>query len=114
MSLRRVETGQRRVARTLSRNFWQQKNFHPHRLRVSSALAKTPFLSESPAPIRDARFARLTFFATFMMNDWCTRARSHQARRAGERQLPRIALTSETEFGLEQIVDGLRIGLAAG
>jgi hypothetical protein len=44
-----VEVAQMRVARTLSREFWQQKNFHARRLRASSSLAKTGFLSESIA-----------------------------------------------------------------
>jgi hypothetical protein len=39
--------------RTLSRKIWQSKNFHAHRHRVSSALAKTAFSRESPRPIRE-------------------------------------------------------------
>jgi len=38
-----------RVAWTLSRDFWQQKNFHAHRLHVSSPLAKPGFSHESIA-----------------------------------------------------------------
>jgi hypothetical protein len=40
-------TAQTAAARTLSREFWQQKNFHAHRLRVSTPLAKDGFLLES-------------------------------------------------------------------
>jgi hypothetical protein len=43
----------KRVTRTLSRGFWQQKNFHAHRLRVSSSLAKTAYPRESLQMIRD-------------------------------------------------------------
>jgi len=49
MSLRLMETAQTRLARTLSRDFWQQKNFRAHRLRVSSPFAKTGFSRESIA-----------------------------------------------------------------
>jgi len=44
-----IEGARRCLARTLSRDVWQQKNFRAHRLRVSSPLAKTGFLSESRA-----------------------------------------------------------------
>jgi hypothetical protein len=47
-----IDAARTRVARTLSRNFWQQKNFRDHRLCVSSPLAKTGFLRESPRLIR--------------------------------------------------------------
>jgi hypothetical protein len=56
MWLRLVDAGKNHVARTLSRSFWQQKNFHVNRLRVSSSLAKTGFLRESRAADSPARF----------------------------------------------------------
>jgi hypothetical protein len=49
MSTHGAGTVEKCSARTLSREFWQQKNFHAHRLCVSSSLAKTGFLSESRA-----------------------------------------------------------------
>jgi hypothetical protein len=51
-SLRLIGAVQNAVAWTLSRKFWQQKNFCVYRVGVSSALAKTEFLDESPLPIR--------------------------------------------------------------
>jgi hypothetical protein len=44
-----VDVGEKRPARTLSREFWQQKNFRARRVRVSSPLAKTGFSRESRA-----------------------------------------------------------------
>jgi hypothetical protein len=50
--LRVAATGRKRAAWTLSRHFWQSKNFQAFRVAAASALAKTSFLSESPPPIR--------------------------------------------------------------
>src|SRR5258708_38390751 len=55
MSLRSADGGEKHVARTLSRDFWQYKNFGAHRLCDSPALAKTGFCRESPAG--DSRLA---------------------------------------------------------
>jgi hypothetical protein len=52
----------KRVVRTLSRDFWQQKNFHAHRLRVSSPLAKTGFPRESLQMIRGWDFRRARIY----------------------------------------------------
>jgi hypothetical protein len=46
---------QKRAARSLSRDFWQQKNFRGKPADVSSALAKTEFPDESLQPIRKTR-----------------------------------------------------------
>ncbi|MGO8910278.1 MAG: hypothetical protein ACLQDM_13310 [Bradyrhizobium sp.] len=48
------------VARTLSREFWQQKNFCAHRLRASSPLAKTGFLRESRVADSEGRMVLRT------------------------------------------------------
>jgi hypothetical protein len=56
MSPRLIAAGKKRPAWTLSRGFWQQKNFHAHRLQVSSPLAKTGFSRESRAADSGARF----------------------------------------------------------
>ena len=74
--LRRFGAGRKRAARTLSRDFWQQKNFHNERLRVSSVLAKTGFLGESPALIRASRSRPIARrrASPLMVNDRCKRA----------------------------------------
>jgi hypothetical protein len=64
------------VAWTLSRGFWQSKNFHAHRLRASSSLAKSRFLRESPRLIRDGFSFASCDALPLMVNDWCTRARA--------------------------------------
>src|SRR6201986_4799561 len=98
---------QKRAARTLSRNFWQPKNFHAHRHRVSSALAKTGFTDESRQPIRkpilhhDGRSRSIA--------DVATRACAHRTTsRDGARG--DVARRSDAEFRLQEIVDRLRVG----
>src|ERR1700744_4861649 len=93
---------QKRAARTLSRNFWQSKNFHAHRHRVSSALAKTGLSGESPPPIRkpilhhDGRCNRVTDVAACA----CAHRTTTRDDARGD-----VARCSDAEFGLEQIVD---------
>jgi len=73
-SSRIAETAREPIAWTLSREFWQQKNFRAHRLRASSALAKTGFLRESRAADSRAEIGVARDASPLMVNDPCTRA----------------------------------------
>jgi hypothetical protein len=110
MWLRRFDGEQRPTARTLSRDFWQQKNFHAHRLRVSSPLAKTGFLGESQAVIRVALFVLGCHRDARSAIDASLRADEVPRRRCRRRR----CANSDAEFGFEQVVDRLRVSLAAG
>jgi hypothetical protein len=57
MSLRLSNAVKKPCARTLSRKFWQQKNFRCHGVRVASALAKTELPGESLSTDSDSRFS---------------------------------------------------------
>jgi hypothetical protein len=81
MSSLAADACRKRVARTLSRGFWQQKNFHAHRLRVSTPLAKSGFLRESPRLIRKCVFFTSRDASSFMVNDRFTRAAYERRRR---------------------------------
>jgi hypothetical protein len=73
-------------------------------------LAKTGFLGESPALIRGAIFAARDA-STLMVNDRCT---LRYAKRDGDDAAGVSSRgRSDAELGLQEIVDGLRIGLAA-
>ena len=112
MLLLRFAAGGKRAARTLSRDFWQQKNFHANRLRVSSPLAKTGFLSESPPLIRNGKRS-VSHRAAARLAAYGKRSMHVRSRRAAA--MPhRLTRGSEAELGFEQIIDGLRVGLAAG
>jgi hypothetical protein len=113
MLLPRFAAGRKRAARTLSRDFWQQKNFYANRLRVSSALAKTGFLSESPPLIRKGKRS-VSHRAAARLAAYGKRSMHMRSRRAAAKPPHRLTRGSEAELGFEQIVDGLRIGLAAG
>ena len=75
-------------------------------------LAKTGFLGESPPLIREGRFSSRDAPQAYDER-FGARLRGHEAKRRGHAGATR-APTSDAELGLEQIVDGLRIGLAAG
>jgi hypothetical protein len=55
-SSRLINSGRKAAAWTLSRDFWQQKNFRPHGLPALSSLAKTGF-----SPNRRHRFGDAIF-----------------------------------------------------
>ena len=74
MSLRLSNAVKKPCARTLSRKFWQQKNFHCHSVGVASTLAKTELPGESLSPIRTHAFGRDGEFG-IAMNDRCALAR---------------------------------------
>jgi hypothetical protein len=111
ISLRVINSGKKRIARTLSRGFWQQKNFHAHRLRVSSPLAKTGFLSESPPPIRGRDFFVCDDLTPLMVNDRC-RSGAHEA--AATTPTSPHATSRCRGLDLSRSSTTLRIGLAAG
>jgi hypothetical protein len=110
LSLRLINSGKKWIARTLSRGFWQQKNFHAHRLRVSSPLAKTGFLSESPPPIRGRDFFVRGDLSPLMVNVRC---------RSGAREAAAMTPTSphatfkRRGLDLSRSSTSSRIGLAA-
>jgi hypothetical protein len=52
MSQRLNDAVKKPSARTLSREIWQQKNFHGHSAEFSPTRAKTNFPDESRSPIR--------------------------------------------------------------
>ena len=64
------------VARTLSRAFWQQKNFCAQRLRVSAPLAKDGFLLESTTAdsgLHAPRTLRIVHHRKRLMTNACCR-----------------------------------------
>jgi hypothetical protein len=74
MSPRLSNAVKKPCTRTLSRKFWQQKNFHCHSVGVASALAKTELPGESLPPIRTHAFGRDGEFG-IATNDRCALAR---------------------------------------
>ena len=109
--IRLVESGRRRVARTLSLGFWQEKNFSSRPALRLFVLAKTGLSRESPPPIRRCGFWRRAMHRDFYGERPVHDARAWRRRRCRRRHVTR---RSEAELGLEQIVHRLRIGLASG
>src|SRR6266481_1999590 len=62
----------------------------------------------------DSQLRFLAMHRKPMMNDWCTLAYASSEALARAPASRHVAPTSDAEFGLEQIVDGLRSSLAAG
>jgi hypothetical protein len=98
------------AARTLSRGFWQQKNFHPHPLRVSSALVRTGLCANRLPLIRGSSNPRAPSASPLMVNELMRGAVQHGARESATGKIRRL----HAKLRLQQIVHSLRIGFAAG
>ncbi len=91
-----------------TKKFSRLTGFAPHRRSP-----KPDFCANRASPIRQPHASCARDASTFMVNDRCTRAASAVA---SERIAVPVARRrdSDAELGLQQIVHGLRIGLAAG
>src|SRR3954466_10259049 len=99
-------------ARTLSRTVWQQKNFCGYSAEASPTRAETNFSDESRSPIRMRAYRReRSGFGSRQPIDTSTRASIATSRTL---RASHYGTLSDAELRLQQIVDGLRIGLAAG
>src|SRR4030095_7130786 len=98
--------------RTLSRTVWQQKNFRGHSAQVSPTRAKTNFSDESRSAIRMRacrRDGRVSGRDRRSMHPRTPRSRHKE--RCG---VSRYGTFLDAELRFQEIVDGLRVGLAAG
>src|SRR2546430_7561106 len=99
-------------ARTLSRTVWQQKNFRGHSAEVSPTRAKTNFSDESRSPIR-MRVCRRDG-QVLDRDRRSIHPRTSRSRHQERCSVSRYGTLSDAELRLQEIVDRLRIGFAAG